>query len=274
MVCLSLCIFALPSAYAENLAKGKLVVDGKAVEITQVYAYAQPGFFDKKKQDVVVLMCDATVPAKSVRDEFEISKLIQTGSLHCVRQIINTEKQVINYEVMHKGFGMQESGGSSYHVFDVKTLDPGKIEGRARTTSPQKSFKDIPYSYDITLTASIEPVANKNAGTKLPSGGGALGKAYLAHNRKVLTMDIAEIRKSAPPGELDNTSDDELKAMLQLAVAMTPKDPKITEGYENGDQGVLYVTGVLGNQKQYGTIEMAKKEGEWVVVSESWSDTP
>ena len=157
-VCLSIAIFALPEADAENLAKGKLVVDGKAVEITQVYAYAQPGFFDKKKEDVVVLMCDVTVPAKTVRDDFEISKLIETGSLHCVRQVINTEKQVINYEVMHKGFGMQESGGSSYHVFDAKTFDTSKIEGRARTTSPQKSFKGIPYSYDITIKASIEPV--------------------------------------------------------------------------------------------------------------------
>ena len=162
MGCLILSILASPSAYAENFAKGKLVVDGKALEITQVYAYAQPGFFDKKKQDVVVLMCDATVPAKSVRDYFEISKLIETGSLHCVRQIINAEKQVINYEVMHKGFGMQESGGSSYHVFDVKTFDTSKIEGRARTTSPQKSFKDIPYGYDITVTASIEPVAESD----------------------------------------------------------------------------------------------------------------
>ncbi len=273
-VCLSLAISGLPAADAENLARGRLMVDGKAIEMTQVYAYAQPGFFDKNKQDVVVLMCDVPVPAKTVRDEFEILKLIETGKLHCVRQIINSEKQVINYEVMYKSFGMRESGGSSYHVFEAKTLDSGKIEGRSRTTSPQKSFRDIPYSYDITLAASIEPVPNKKAGTKLPSGGGALGKAYLAHNRKVLNMDIAEIKKSAPPGALENTSGDELKALLQLAVAMTPKDPEITEGYENGDQGILYVTGFLEKQKQYGTIEMAKKEGEWMVIRESWSDNP
>ena len=36
----------LPAA-AQNRAEGKLDVDGKPVAITQVYAYAKEGFFDK-----------------------------------------------------------------------------------------------------------------------------------------------------------------------------------------------------------------------------------
>jgi len=269
-------IVSLPSVAkaAENTVTGKLTVGDQSVEINHVYAYAEPGFFDKKKLDVVVMMCDAQVPAKAMRDIFELMKLRDAGTLHCVRQIINTEKQVINYEVMHKAFGMQESGASTYHVFEAKTFDAGTIEGRARTTSERKSFKDVPYSYDITFRAAIEPMPNKKAGKKLPADGGAPGKAYLAHNKKILTMDIAEIRKSAPPGELDKTSDEELKAMLALAVAMTPKDPKITEGYENGDKGILFVTSIVDKQKQYGTIEMEKQDGQWVVARESWSDTP
>ncbi|MHB8880725.1 MAG: hypothetical protein ACYC69_04335 [Thermodesulfovibrionales bacterium] len=275
-VCLGLAVLvlsALPLA-AQNRVEGRLVVDGTAAEITQVYAYAQPGFFDRKKQDVVVLFCDAPVPAEAIRDEFGLARLVDTGKLHCVRQIINTEKQVINYEVLHKRFGMQESGGSSYHAFEAKTFDATTIAGRARTTAPQMSFKDVPYSYDITFSAAVEPKPDKKIGKKLPAGGGALGKAYHAHNRKVLTMDIAELRETAPPGELDNMSDEELKALLQLAVAMTPKDPKVTEGYENGDKGILYVTGTFEQQMQYGTIELEKKGGEWVVVKEGWSDQP
>jgi hypothetical protein len=62
--------------------------------------------------------------------------------------------------------------------------------------------------------------------------------------------------------------------MLALAVAMTPKDVKITEGYVRGDRGLLYVTGMLDKEKKYGTIEMARKDGEWVVVNQIWSDTP
>ena len=269
----SFALLALPEA-AENFARGTLVVDGQSVDITQVYAYAQPGFFDKKKQDVVVLLCDAPVPGPAVRDQFARQELVDAGKLHCVQQTINTEKQVINYEVRHKRFGMPQGGGSSYHVFEAKTFDDKTIAGRARTTSPQKSFKDVTYSYDITFSTAFKPLPSEKAGKKLPAGGGELGKAYLAHNRKILSMDIAEIRKAAPPGELDKTSDDELRAMLALAVAMTPKDVEITEGYVNGEQGLLYVIGIFDKEKKYGTVEMARKDGEWVVVNQTWEDTP
>ena len=71
----------LPAA-AQNRAEGKLDVDGKPVAITQVYAYAKEGFFDKKKQDVVVLLCDGAVPAPAVRDVFAYKDMIATGKVH------------------------------------------------------------------------------------------------------------------------------------------------------------------------------------------------
>ena len=45
-----------------------------------------------------------------------------------------------------------ESSSCGYSEKDGKT-----IAGRARTKSPQKSFKDVPYTYDITFSAAIEP---------------------------------------------------------------------------------------------------------------------
>ena len=147
----------LPST-AQNRAEGKLEVDGKAVAITQVYAHAKEGFFDKKKQDVVVLLCDAAVPAAAMRDVFAYKDLIATGKVHCVRQTIDADKHVINFDVGHERFGsMGENGGSTEHVFEAQTFDGKTIAGRARTKGPQKSFKDVPYSYDITFSAAIEP---------------------------------------------------------------------------------------------------------------------
>ncbi|HEV2039535.1 MAG TPA: hypothetical protein VGT81_05725 [Casimicrobiaceae bacterium] len=143
---------------AQNQVEGKLEVDGKPVAITQVYAYAKEGFFDKKKQDVVVLLCDAAVPAPVVRDTFAYKDLIATGKAHCVRQTIDADKHVINYDVGHQRFGsLGENGGSTEHVFEAQTFDGKTIAGRARTKSPQKSFKDVPYTYDITFSAAIEP---------------------------------------------------------------------------------------------------------------------
>lgn len=73
-------------AMAQNHAEGKLTVAGKTVAITQVYAYAQEGFFDKKKPDVVVLLCDAVVPPKTARDVFARHDLFVAGKAHCVQQ--------------------------------------------------------------------------------------------------------------------------------------------------------------------------------------------
>jgi len=52
---------------------------------------------------------------------------------------------------------MPEGGGSTEQIFEATTFDGKTISGHAKTKSPQKSFDDVPYSYDITVTAAIEP---------------------------------------------------------------------------------------------------------------------
>jgi hypothetical protein len=150
-------VIAAP-ARAQNTIDGNLVVAGTPIKLIHVYAYAQKGFFDPKKQDVVVVMADAEVPPAALRDHFALADLAKAGKLHFVQQTINTEGQVINYEVRHQLFKMPESGGSTEHVFEPKTFDKKVIAGRSRTTSPQKSFDDVPYSYDATFSAAIEPM--------------------------------------------------------------------------------------------------------------------
>ena len=145
-------------AQAQNHVEGTLTVAGKAMKITQVYAFAQKGFFDPKKQDIVLLMCDGAVPPAGVRDHFERKALVDAGSLHCVEQTIDASKQVINFKVEDKRFGMPESGGSTEQVFEAQTFDGKTIAGKAHTKGQQMSFKDVPYTYDITVHAAIEPM--------------------------------------------------------------------------------------------------------------------
>jgi hypothetical protein len=154
----SICVLLAVPAAAQNHAEGKLEVNGQPVAITQVYAYAGQGFFDKKKQDITVLLCDGPVPSAAVRDGYARKEWIDAGKLHCVQQVIDADKQVINFEVRHKAFGSRPpGGGSTAHVFEAKTFDGKIVAGRARTTSPQKSFDDVEYSYDIAFSAAIEP---------------------------------------------------------------------------------------------------------------------
>jgi hypothetical protein len=150
-------LLAARAGGAENRVEGELVVDGKPVKMTRVWAFAQKGFFDEKKQDVVVLMCDAPLAADAVHDPFARTDLVKAGKLHCVEQTIDEGGQVIHYKVQHERFGVPEGGGSTYHVFEPKTFDGKTAAGRSRTTAPQKSFDDVPYSYDITFSTSIEP---------------------------------------------------------------------------------------------------------------------
>jgi len=149
-------LFSMPLA-ASDQAKGTLTVDGKAISITQVYAFAQKGFFDPTKDDVTVVLCDAALPPAAVHDIFARNDLVKAGKVHCVEQTINTEKQVINFKVQHNRFGMPEGGGSTEQLFEATTFDGKTVAGRAHTREPQKSYDDVPYNYDITFSAAIEP---------------------------------------------------------------------------------------------------------------------
>ena len=145
VVMLGIAVSWIVPVAAQNRAEGKLDVDGKPVAITQVYAYAKEGFFDKKKQDVVVLLCDAPVPAPVMRDTFAYKDLIATGKVHCVRQTIDADKQVINYDVGHQRFGsLGENGGSTEHVFEAQTFDGKTIAGRDRKSTRLNSSHRMP----------------------------------------------------------------------------------------------------------------------------------
>jgi hypothetical protein len=161
-VAMSLCLatfglMASPLA-AADATKGTLVVGGRPAEITHAYAYADKSF-NEAKDVVVVVLSDAPIPSEAVQDDYARNQLVAAGRLNYVELLVSSEKKGIHFEVQHKRFGMmmQPSGDDSDHVLEVKTLDGKTISGRARTTSPQKSMDDVPYSYDITFSAQIAP---------------------------------------------------------------------------------------------------------------------
>src|SRR5258708_28820533 len=114
-VALALTAVAVPAAAAQNHAAGSLVVEGKPIAISQVYAFAQQGFFDDKKQDVVILLCDAPVPPAAIRDEFARADLVKAGKLHCIEQTIDADRQAINYKGQHDRSPRPDGGGWHPH---------------------------------------------------------------------------------------------------------------------------------------------------------------
>jgi hypothetical protein len=154
--CVCLCVCTLTAVDAADMVKGSLVVNGKPVPLSVVHVYSQPGFFNKKAKDTVVLACDTAVSDAAVRDLFERKPQVAAGTLHCVELTIDTDKQIISFRVEHKAFGgYPPSGGSTENVFEATTFDGKTIAGRAHTKSTQKSFEDVPYSFDFTVNAVI-----------------------------------------------------------------------------------------------------------------------
>jgi len=158
---LAIVVLLAVSLSGQSSATGKLVVNGKSVDITQAYAYVEMTVEGAKKtENVVVLLCDAPVPNAAVQDGYERNKLIDADKLHCVEVMVNSGKKALHYSVQHKLFGamMNPGGDDEEHLVDVKTLDSKMIAGRASTKVPQKSWtNDMPYSYDITFSAPIAP---------------------------------------------------------------------------------------------------------------------
>jgi hypothetical protein len=152
---LALTLWAV-AALAQSPVAGTLTVAGKPTPLTQVYAWRTEGFFDKKKDDTVVLLADRSVAAADQRDEFALRRLAAEGKLCFVRETINADGQIINFTIGHRAFRVPPSGGSTEHVFEGRH-EGQTISGKVRTRGVQESFDDIKYEYVATFHATVQP---------------------------------------------------------------------------------------------------------------------
>lgn len=157
---LSICLIGImvlgsKAMAAEGKADGKLIVDGKAVSLAFAYASAQPGFFDKKSEDIRVLLTDVPLTGKALEDDFTRINLVKQGKLHCLEVTIDAKQQPISVTVRHPSFKVSLSGGSTEDVFEARVFDGKVVDGRVFRKSPGKSFEDLEFTYDVTFSAAI-----------------------------------------------------------------------------------------------------------------------
>ena len=132
---------------------GSMTVAGKKANLSHVYAYAVPGFFDKTKDDTVVLLTDRELAPAQIRDSFGLNKLAEQGKLCFVQETINAAGQIVNFTLGHASFKFPPSGGSTEHVFESR-LEKASASGTVSTKGEQITF-GIAYEYSATLTAPI-----------------------------------------------------------------------------------------------------------------------
>jgi hypothetical protein len=162
-----LALLAPAALAADGKSEGTLTVNGKTAKLAYAYAWAEPGFFDKKKEDVHVILSDVPLPPKALEDTFERIHMADAGTLHAMEVIFSADAKVISTSFRDKAFKASPSGVSSDDVFEQKTFDGKTVAGRFRSTKPHEFFGDV-YSFDVTFDA---PVARK-AKPAPPAGAG------------------------------------------------------------------------------------------------------
>jgi hypothetical protein len=147
---------------ADGKADGTLTVAKTPVKLVHAYAQAQAGFFDPRKDDVLVILSDAPLSGTALTDPFERRKMEKEGKLRSVEAVVSAKGQAVNVTVRDKSFGGPEaSGASSEDTFEAKVNDGKTISGRLFRKSPGASFDDVPFTYDVVFSAPVAPRAKK-----------------------------------------------------------------------------------------------------------------
>ena len=261
-------------------ASGTFSIDGKTVELRYAYAMAQPNTFDEKKTDTAILLTDKEVPESAFAGLKDLESAGRGQTRNSVLFVLGEDGQARREVIHHAALGesnLQISGMTHSDVkITARTVD--RIEGSAQTSGAEDFLKHK-YQLKAQFQAVIRqahrdpPPPNAKTGQKLPPGGGEPGKAYLALQDAIRKQDIAAIKKMKP-ADMPDMSDEDLKKGLALMAAMTPEKISIDEGYVAGDAAVLYVSGLLEKEKQYGTVNLKKVGGAWHPAGEKWSNTP
>jgi hypothetical protein len=269
------------AAGSAGTASGTFSVDGKSVQLKYAYAMTQPNTFDEKKTDTAILLTDKPVPDADLAAAKELGRAVMGGAgRNAVLFEIDESGRAMREVVRHESLGEASLQMSGMTHADVKlsSRTGGRVEGTAETKEPE-DFVKHKYAIHAKFSAPVRaarrdpPAPDAKTGKKLPKGGGEPGKAYLSFEDMIRRKDVAGLRKLKPAGVADMT-DEDLKAGLELMAAMTPEKIAVDDGYIDGDQAVLYVSGMHEGKKQYATVRMQRSDGVWRPADQKWSDKP
>jgi len=271
--------FAASSQSVAGKASGTLTIDGKGIALKYAYAMAQPNTFDKDKTDIAVLLTERPLNEGAIKDAEQLDNAAGKEHGWAFFKIDDAGRPI------HEVIDHPMAGGSRLMMsgftqagFVAKKKEKDRLEGSFATRKVE-DFLNHTYEIKVEFSAPLlqakrpEPLPDAKNGEALPRDGGEPGKAYAAYHKAVRDKDIPTLRMLAPVDEQD-VSESELRQMLEFMAAMSPSDPKIIKGYIRGERAVLYYEGVLDGEKQYGTVEFARKGRIWKVAKEHWGNTP
>lgn len=272
----SLGLLASPAARAaDGKAEGTITVNGKTTKLTHAYARAIPGFFDKTKEDVEVILSDVALEGKALTDQFERIHMADAGRLHAFEITIDADGKPISTAFRDSGFKKASpSGLSSEDVFTKKTFDGKTVEGRYKSAKPHESFGET-YAFDVSFKADIThapkavpPTAAETAAAqKSPQAA-----VYVAYLKAVQKEDLGALKKLFTKEQAKNLDSPDAKKMVGMVKMMSATDVKVLKVVEKGDAADLTVTGKQDGNAVNGVVHMAKEGGAWKVQQEEWGN--
>lgn len=264
-------------------ASGTLKINGKGIPLKYAYAMSQPNTFDAAKNDIAVLLTEKPLPDGALSGIGDLRDATRQQQGYAYFKINSEGKpiyELIDHPATREGkYGQIQMSGFTHAGFVPGRMGKDRVEGSFATSKPE-DFMTYKYEIRVEFSAPLlkakrpEPLPNARTGKKLPANGGAPGKAYQAHRKAIRDRDIAALRRTAPDPKTVDMSDSDLGKAIDFMNTISPATPKITRGYVRGSRAVLYVEGIVDGEKQYGTVELAKKGTSWYIVHEGWSNKP
>jgi hypothetical protein len=144
------------AAAAPGNASGQMTVGGKTTPLAYAYARAEPGFFDKTKEDIHIFLSDVEIPDAALGDQFARQELAAAGKLHAVEVVLSATKEAVSGGLLHEAFA-RTSGYVSVtgmHQFEATVFDGKTVDGRLFTRKPD-SFMDVSFEYTATFHATV-----------------------------------------------------------------------------------------------------------------------
>jgi hypothetical protein len=188
---------------SDGTASGQLIVNAVTVPLTHAYAVAQPGFFDKSKEDVRVLLSSVPLSKDALDDVFELIKLAREDRGHIVEVVIDASGAPISGAIYTKAFdGMVSASGM--HTFTRERFERARIAGRLAVTDPH-TFSGVTWRYDATFSAAIpRPPTPEELAAALASPPAKAAAAYVTAAIKRGTM-VKDARVTGVEAQADGS---------------------------------------------------------------------
>ncbi len=255
----------VPSALRgpDGTATGTLTLNGATVQLTHAYASAQPGFFDKKAEDIRVLLSDVPLDDAQRADVFELIHLARDGKARIVEVVLNDEAEPISGAIFAPAFeGMVSVTGM--HRFDQPSVERSRISGRLSMEGP-RTFQAVTFEYAATFSAPIpRPPTAEELAASLASPPALAATAYLAaiqSNRLPVFLNSLTASAAAayrgPEGP----------AAFAALRADTPSDSKVVGlTTPTPESTIATVSGTRDGIVIEITLELAVERGTWKVA--------